>query len=293
MMRTFTTHMLMQSFLLGRQFRSRYGAAIGLDGADDRHPLESDSTSVTPAAGKPPNGFSVSAPRARAPTERININCHPMASTIDTGLGIALGMFSGEEASAAAASAAAIMAASMGMPDLLLDCHCRMDGLLIGTVDCAAACLQLGDDAFPSIPSVNVRGEQVHSVSQHRVCAGWRDWLWQLYSDDSWKQAAASDFVVAREAIREVLGGERLMIRSAPEGECLGCLAGNSTDFNWLLLEESVWENVVSHDADGMQYADQKTNTELLTALHPAAEFALKVCAHCLAGRVCGHADYG
>lgn len=255
----------MQSFLLGREFRSRYGAALGLD---------------EPNNGSPPRRSSLSAPRARSPSERININCHPAASAIDSGLGIALGMFASDEAASAAANAAAFMAAGRGMPELVLDCSCRMDGLLIGTVDCAAACLQMTDKTLsniPNIPSVNVRGEQIHSVSQHRVCAGWRDWLWELYGDKSWQETAETNFTEAQDAIRWLLGGDRVMFRSAPEGECSGCLAGKVNDWNWLLLETRLWENVVAHDAEGMRYVEGMTNMELLQALQPAAEHSWKV----------------
>lgn len=256
----------MQSFLLGQELRSRYSAALGLD---------------EPNTGSPPRRGSPSAPRARLPAERINVNCHPAASAIDSGLGIALGMFANQEAASAAANAAAFMAASRGLPELMLDCSCRMDGLLIGTADCAAACLQMPDDTLSSIPSINVRGEQIHSVSQHRVCSGWRDWLWELYSDEAWQETGTANFTEAQDAVRWLLGGETVMFRSAPEGECLGCLAGKVGDWNWPLLEASLWESVVAHDANGMRYVEGMTNKELLEVLQPAAEHSWKVRTEC------------
>eukprot|EP00892_Ulva_mutabilis_P000138 jgi/Ulvmu1/10124/UM006_0077.1 len=254
---------LYQSFLLGRTFRERYGDALGLD---------------EPNTGAPtPRNASLSAPRARSPPERITVNCHPASAAVDSGLGIALGMFADDATAGAAAAAAASAAAGRGMPDLLLDCNCRTDGELIGSVGCAAACLRLPTSTdLPPIPSINVRAEQIHSVSQHRVCAGWRDWLWQLYSADAWHVASELGFEEAKDAMYRLLGGEHVVLRAAPEGECIGCLAGKPRDWNWLLLERHVWASLVAHEADGLQYAEGFSNAELLAALQPAAEHAWK-----------------
>lgn len=255
----------MQSFLLGRKLRASYAEALGLGEVDNGTPPRTDNIAKPSAA-----------PRARSPTERININCYPTASATDSGLGIAIGLVSGDAAALSAALSFAIMEAGRGLSDLMLDCTCRVDGLLIGTVDCAAACLGI-DGTFPKIPSINVRGEEIHSVSQHKICSGWRDWLWELYSDESWQETAQQDFKAARDAMKEILGGQAPLFRSAPDGDCLGCLAGNASDWNWLLLEQSVWENVVAHDTDSRQYVETMSNIELLEVLQPAAEYALKV----------------
>ena len=252
-----------QSFLLGRDLRSHYGAAVGLD---------------EPNNGTPPRNASLSAPRARSPPERVTINCHPIPSAIDTGLGIALGMFASDTSAAFAAATAAAVATSRGMPDLMLqlECDCRTDGVLIGTTDCASACLQLGQD-LPHIPSINVRGDQIHSVSQHKVCSGWRDWLWELYSNDTWHVESELAFKSAKDVMHQLLHGEHVMLRAHPEGECLGCLAGDPKDWNWALLQQHVWESVRAHEADGLRYSERASNAELLAALQPAAEHSWKV----------------